>query len=70
VLDADPQELDRHRLALRTARRQRMDLIARSMAARRRRFGSVRKLPSGRYQATYLDPAGCGGRRGSLRDAA
>lgn len=25
---------------------------------RRRRFGNVRKLPSGRYQATYLDPEG------------
>src|ERR1700758_3987510 len=24
----------------------------------RRRFGSVRKLPSGRFQARYLDPAG------------
>lgn len=32
------------------------------MAAKRRRtrrsFGAVRKLPSGRYQASYLDPAG------------
>jgi len=26
------------------------------MAGRRRRFGHVRKLPSGRYQASYLDP--------------
>src|SRR5258707_13328469 len=25
---------------------------------RKRRFGRVRKLPSGRYQARYLDPAG------------
>ncbi|MER6677467.1 hypothetical protein [Streptomyces sp. NPDC000983] len=30
VLDAAPEELDRHRLALRTARRNRMDLIERS----------------------------------------
>jgi integrase len=28
------------------------------MAAKRRRFGYVRKLPSGRYQASYLDPEG------------
>jgi integrase len=28
------------------------------MAAKRRRFGNVRKLPSGRYQASYLDPEG------------
>ncbi len=26
--------------------------------AKRRRFGWVRKLPSGRFQASYLDPAG------------
>lgn len=26
---------------------------------RRRTFGNVRKLPSGRYQARYLDPSGC-----------
>lgn len=25
---------------------------------RRRTFGNVRKLPSGRYQARYLDPSG------------
>lgn len=28
------------------------------MPPRRRRFGYVRKLPSGRYQASYLDPSG------------
>src|SRR5947208_3164526 len=28
------------------------------MAARRRRFGNVRKLPSGRYQSSYLGPDG------------
>lgn len=28
------------------------------MAAKRRRFGSVRKLPSGRYQASFIGPSG------------
>jgi hypothetical protein len=28
------------------------------MASKRRRFGLVRKLPSGRFQASYTDPAG------------
>ena len=28
------------------------------MAARRRRFGKVRKLPSGRYQASFIGPSG------------
>jgi len=28
------------------------------MTAKRRRFGKVRKLPSGRYQASYITPAG------------
>ena len=28
------------------------------MAARRRRFGQVRKLPSGSYQASFIGPAG------------
>ena len=28
------------------------------MAARRRRFGYVRKLPSGRYQASFIGPSG------------
>jgi hypothetical protein len=30
VLDASPEELDRHRLALRTARQKRLELISRS----------------------------------------
>jgi hypothetical protein len=28
------------------------------MAARRRRFGRVRKLPSGKYQASFVGPNG------------
>lgn len=28
------------------------------MAAKRRRFGNVRKLPSGRFQASYVGPDG------------
>lgn len=28
------------------------------MASKRRQFGRIRKLPSGRYQARYLDPTG------------
>jgi hypothetical protein len=28
------------------------------MAAKRRRFGYVRKLPSGRYQASFIGPNG------------
>ena len=61
------------------------DLEVRDVAAKRTRgrrsFGAVRKLPSGRYQASYLDPAGTApcrpgdvhsedGRRGVAGDAA
>ena len=28
------------------------------MTAKRRRFGKVRKLPSGRYQASFIPPSG------------
>lgn len=41
VLDASPEELDEHRLALRTARQNRLDLISRSTALMLSRMGAA-----------------------------